>query len=313
MTSATSHHFGEQFLKNVQKFLINPPFLPKRNRNNNNEGAKSNSNSGGKDIILLNMKQRTQLLEHTEKLMDNVAQALSDNKIWKKVNQQDGVSVWKTEVDIKTYPKGSKDPNSDSVTIRSEAIIDFPPHEVFSLFQNDDRVSEYNENCQQLQDLARLGDGAKINWSATGRFGPFSARDFITLVTYKEIGRNASEGYLSVASSIETIRDSTASAATVGTKNNINFLNDCAALAERPGYVRSQIELAATFMKPVKGDPNKTKFIQIMQVGSLGGVADSAIAKRIKSSLEVQAPVEFVKKFNTALGRSPPGINRKVT
>lgn len=222
-------------------------------------------------------------------------------------------------MDIKTYPKGSKDPNSDSVTIRSEAIIDFPPHEVFSLFQNDDRVSEYNENCQQLQDLARLGDGAKINWSATGRFGPFSARDFITLVTYKEIGRNASEGYLSVASSIETIRDSTAAgagAATIGTdssKNNINFLNDCAALAERPGYVRSQIELAATFMKPVKGDPNKTKFIQIMQVGSLGGVADSAIAKRIKSSLEVQAPVEFVKKFNTALGRSPPGINRKVT
>lgn len=95
MTSATSHHFGEQFLKNVQKFLINPPFLPKRNRNNNNEGAKPNS--GGKDIILLSMKQRTQLLEHTEKLMDNVAQALSDNKIWKKVNQQDGVSVWKTE------------------------------------------------------------------------------------------------------------------------------------------------------------------------------------------------------------------------
>lgn len=103
MTSATSHHFGEQFLKNVQKFLINPPFLPKRNRNNNNEGAKSNSNSGGKDIILLNMKQRTQLLEHTEKLMDNVAQALSDNKIWKKVNQQDGVSVWKTEGRLLRY------------------------------------------------------------------------------------------------------------------------------------------------------------------------------------------------------------------
>jgi hypothetical protein len=54
-------------------------------------------------------------------------------------------------------------------------------------------------------------------------------------------------------------------------------------------------------MKPVHGEPNRTRFIQLTQIGELGGVADSAVAKKITKGLSENASVDFVKKFNAVL------------
>lgn len=255
----------------------------------------------------LTTTQSSQLIEHTDKLTENVLVALSNPSIWEKVNERDGVTVWRTPIDVKTYPNGKSDPDDDSVTIKSKSIIPYPPHKVYELLQNDDRVSEYNENCQQIQDVANLGQGSKINWSATGKFGPLiSARDFVTLVCFKELGEN--EGYLSVASSLDTIREQHIR------ERNHSFLDECSHAGilfdKRPGYVRSQVQLAATFIRPVEGDSTKTELLQITQLGGLGGVADSPLAKKIKNNLEVQAPVDFVKKFSDALGRDEARVKQ---
>lgn len=229
--------------------------------------------------------ERVQLIERTETLMESVLHALENDKLWNQVNQQDGVTVWKALVDVKNYhPIHNSSPkeDADSATIRSEAILNASPEEVYNLFSDDNRVHEYNENCNQLEDLELISENSKINWSATGKFGPFSARDFVTLVTFRYLGPQ--KGYLSLCASVEHPK----------------------LAPNKNGFVRSQIQLAATFMEPVDGQPNKTRFIQVMQVGSLGGVADSPMAKRIKRNLEIKAPVEFVHKFNAALEKNPP-------
>lgn len=175
--------------------------------------------------------------------------------------------------------------DNETIIIRSEAILDGPPSEVYELFSDNNRVQEYNENCRELEDIIHLSETTKINWSATGKFGPFAARDFVTLVTFQSLGQN--KGYVSL-----------------GVKAPSTLV------PVKKGYVRSQIELAATFMYPVPGQPHLTRFVQVTQVGELGGAADSVLAKKIMRNLEEKAPIEIIKKFNNAVKKS--GRNKTV-
>lgn len=290
----------EQFFKNIHGFVMNIPIVRNVHDNINKniqlrQKQKSLRNQErGASPVSLSSNQITTLMKHNQDLRSNVYEAVSNEEIWTKVNEQDNVTVWKMDSDYEIIDCAS---SSDSITIKSESMLPYSPHLVFSLLQDENKVHEYNENCQALEHIASLKDGSKINWSATGKFGPFSARDFVTLVRYEGMGKDASEGYLGLASSFDTIRE----------QNYILFEKESNNTAynpfnERPGYVRSRIELAATFIMPVKGDPYSTRFQQVIRVGNLGGAADSPIAKRIKSSLEIQAPIDFVKKFSRALG-----------
>lgn len=260
-----------------------------RRRKCKRSSARDDDDDGITDGILTS-DERATLISRTESLTKSVLHALSDESLWTEVNHQDGVTVWKTDVDVKnllphhrhhhpTSTTSTTQEDTDATTVKSEAMLNASPLHVYTLLNDDDRVHEYNDNCVELRDLEFLSTDSKINWSATSRFGPFSARDFVTLVSFKYLGPE--DGYLSLAISV-----------------------DHPTLAPvKEGYVRSQIQLAATFMRPVPGEPDRTKFVQVMQVGSLGGVADSPLAQRIKSNLELKAPVDFVKKFNHALGK----------
>lgn len=46
---------------------------------------------------------------------------------------------------------------------------------------------EYNENCVEVRDLQRLSATTKISWASTPRYGPFKARDFVTVVHYRQL------------------------------------------------------------------------------------------------------------------------------
>ena len=56
--------------------------------------------------------------------------------------------------------------------------IDFPPRFFWQ---------EYNDNCRVVRDLERLSPDTKISWAATPKYGPFKARDFVTVVHYRTL------------------------------------------------------------------------------------------------------------------------------
>lgn len=225
---------------------------------------------------ILSEKERKQFAQMSTRLFESVHRALGQDDIWDLVytDEDTQIRIWRTHVDIKTG-----NGRSDVPIIKSEMIMNASPKKVFDLFMDNDRVHEYNDNCVLLQDLEIVDSKTKINWCATGKFGPFMARDFVTLVHYCEYGK---EGFASVASHV-----------------------DHENLPPADGFVRSQIQLAATFMEPIKGEPQKTRFIQVTQVGELGGVANNSMAKKITANLAEKAPIDFLKKFNKALKNKP--------
>ena len=244
-------------------------------------------------------KERETIIQQTHRILDNVETALQNEDIWELINECDGVKVWRTFENIKemhssTSTNKNKSSNNDVAVIRSEVILNSSPQKVYQLFMDNSRVHEYNENCVELHDIEYLNHNTKVNWCATGKFGPFKARDFVTAVHFRElVGRrnrvtSSGVGYVSIAANIQHSK-----------------------LPPTTHYVRSEIQLAATLMIPLPGQPNKTKFIQVTQVGQLGGVADSKMAKKITQGLAEKAPVDFCKKFDQALQTAPkPKPNR---
>ncbi|GMH58022.1 hypothetical protein TrRE_jg796, partial [Triparma retinervis] len=205
--------------------------------------------------------------------------AFDTPSIWSPCSQSSKVTVWKTYVDIL---KGS---GTDGMPcIKAVTVLDRSPSECFELFRDDKRVSEYNDNCRELEDVARISsppDGeVKVNWCATGRFGPFERRDFTTVVRNEAVD-GGEGGYLSVATAIE--------------------MEGYGGLGRRKGYVRSRIVLSASFMKPVEGEGGKCEFWQLTKVGELGGVANNRVARRLQDKLLEKAPIDFLERFGKAV------------
>ena len=280
---ATDHSIGSKIYNDMKcKLLLH--------RNNDIPKTKDTVSNG-----ILEEEERNALLKQVDTLLLSVSKALEDDTIWNKLLEKDGVSIWRSNVDVKNYStetstsaciSTSTSTEADYATIRSEAIMTASPKEVYELFMDNDRVHEYNDNCKELKDIEHISSNAKISWSATPKMGPFAARDFVTLVTFQPLhGDNSSmqvqQSYVSLAVHIDHPK----------------------LAPPTDGYVRSQIQLAATFMHAIPGRPDLTRLVQVTQVGELGGVADSPIARRITSNLAEKAPVEFMKKFNNAVNR----------
>lgn len=60
--------------------------------------------------------------------------------------------------------------------VKATAILDVPPDVVYRLFEDNSRVSEYNEHCKEVVDLELLSPDCKITWAASGWMGPFKVR-----------------------------------------------------------------------------------------------------------------------------------------
>lgn len=227
--------------------------------------------------------EREELLQKADDLFKKVVLALKDETIWIKTYEHDGIEVWKTEDDIKNYPsKNISDEDDGFAPMRSEAIMPASPKVVHELFSDNSRVSEFNDNCQELTDLEILNKTAnettKICWSATGMFGPLMARDFVSLVWHKS---SPGGGYASLATSIDHPKLS----------------------HPRSGYVRCKIQIGVTFMEPVPGRPDLTRLIQVYQFGQLGGIANNPIVRFFAGYLAENAPITLMKKIHKAIVR----------
>ena len=57
--------------------------------------------------------------------------------------------------------------------IKVTALLDAAPKDLYCLFLDNSRVSEYNEHCALLEDVEMCSKDTKVSWSVTGSFGPF--------------------------------------------------------------------------------------------------------------------------------------------
>ena len=60
--------------------------------------------------------------------------------------------------------------------IKVTALLNAAPHDLYQLFLDNSRVSEYNEHCALLEDVEVCSRDTKVSWSVTGAFGPFKVR-----------------------------------------------------------------------------------------------------------------------------------------
>eukprot|EP00903_Cladosiphon_okamuranus_P019594 g18021.t1 len=157
--------------------------------------------------------------------------------------------------------------------VKATAIISVPPEVVYLLFADNSRVSEYNEHCREVKDLEVLSQDSKITWAASGRMGPFKARDFCTLVHFR------------------TLSD--------GTLAQVSRPVEHPAAPRSSRYVRSEILLAGNFMRPVPGDPSRTEFLMVTHVNP-GGAAETRAGAMLVNSLCASSPVTFIRRLEVA-------------
>jgi len=196
--------------------------------------------------------------------LQNVHQTLRSGS-WKFVKHQDGVSLWTL--------RGA----GEFVCVKAEAILDAPIETLYSLFLDNSRVPEYNDHCQQIRDLEVYPrQGTKITWSASGKYGPFKARDFCTLV-YFSVLKDGSRAIVS-----RPWRES----------HHLKKADEA--------YVRSEVLLSGHFLRALETDPKRTHILTISQIDPGGGVTKNPAALKIINTLSVSGPIDFVKKLEAA-------------
>ena len=98
----------------------------------------------------------------------------SNAAIWSHIHTKNGVTVHRTNTDVKGTSSGAP---QETPIIRARYIISASPSDVMALYDDNERVEEYNNNCRELEDLAVLERGrgrtTTINRCATKRMGPF--------------------------------------------------------------------------------------------------------------------------------------------
>ncbi|CAM9464519.1 unnamed protein product [Choristocarpus tenellus] len=160
--------------------------------------------------------------------------------------------------------------------VRATAVLDVPADIVYRLFADNSYVGEYNEHCKEVADLETLDADTKITWAASGRMGPFKARDFCTMVHFR------------------TLSD--------GTMAQVSCPVEHARAPRTSKYVRSEVLLAGNFMRPVPGDPTKTEFLMVTHVNP-GGAAETRAGALLVNSLCASSPVNFICRLEAAAQR----------
>lgn len=204
----------------------------------------------------------------------------NSTKGWKTVVNKGGVSVERKFLAAGPFvSKRDAQKGSKHACVRSSGIIDCHPDKLFYLFQANHLVPQYNEHVKEMKDLLHYPSSnshswTKISWSSGPAYGPFKARDFVSVVNYQKFSNGT---YL--------------------------ILNRPAYHPKFPPtakYVRATILLAGSMLQPHGVNGQQTLFTQIAHVNPGGGADTPAVAWMINKLCAVGPPAFMRKLEKTA-------------
>lgn len=166
--------------------------------------------------------------------------------------------------------------------MKSSGIIDARPEDVFRLFTESERTTEYNELASSNVDvysfsknsLSLTKQWSKISYATSPRLGPFKARDFSSVVNFRE---NSDKSFIIL--------------------NRPAYISKTAPNSK---YVRATILLAGNVIQPHGND--KTLLTLIAHVNP-GGGADTQAAAWMINKLCAVSPPAFIRKVEKAANR----------
>jgi len=210
-------------------------------------------------------------------LASAVVNALSQDG-WEKVTEKDEIKVWIRDaatVHTGRFPEGVGPTKLTGPTkflcVRAIGIIDSPLPQVYDLFRSNEFVREYNEYCQECEDVGFIDPATKVTWATSKPFFPFSSRDFVTRSHYRRLR----DGSLVLATMSEQL--------------------PCADFQERglsDEYVRMDMTLGGYVLRPIDGG-RKTEF-QMLSLANPGGALDSTVGAMMLKVCVATGPIGLI-------------------
>ena len=200
---------------------------------------------------------------------------------WHLVAEKDGVIVERRYLHAGIFvDKDDAEKGTKHACIKSSAIIDAKPSDVFDLFVDSSRINEFNEHVITNKDVYFFRKKSKNEWSkisyATGpRMGPFKPRDFCSVVNFM---KNSDGSYLILNRPAYYSK----------TKSNDK-------------YVRATVLLAGNIIQPYGN--NKTLLTLIAHINP-GGNADTKAAAWVINNLCSVGPPNFMRKIERTIQKN---------
>ena len=196
------------------------------------------------------------ILRQNDEALQVLKSLLDGKKVWTLVGEKQGVKVERIFLSPGLFvsPEDAKK-GEKHVCVKSSAVLNATPEQVFKLFLDNSRAREYNEHIAVVKDIKHIKSGtdkknwSKIAWALSPKYGVFKARDFFSVVNYR-----------------------------VYPDGQYIILNRPAYLSSHPpspNYVRATILLAGNIIKPY--GKNRSHVTLIAHVNP-GGGADSKAA-----------------------------------
>lgn len=240
------------------------------NKESENDSNNADTDAGDAALSMTGNK----LEEHNKAALEILLQILHSKKGWKFVNEKDGVKVEKMFLPLRGnfISKNDASKGSKHACVKSSGVINSNPESVLKLFMDNSRVKEYNEHCEDIRDVEYMHEkSSKITWASGPKYGPFKARDFVSVVHY------------------------------------VHYPNGTSIILNRPAYhskypssdkyVRATILLAGNVIEPYGN--GQTLLTQVAHINP-GGGADTAAVAWIINKLCALGPPTFIRNLEKA-------------
>lgn len=124
------------------------------------------------DVAADNIFFQQSVEQQNEEALKMFLELLKSTSGWTFVGERDGVSVSKRALPAGRFvAKEDAMRGSKHACVRSVGILEAKPEAVFDLFQDNSRVSEYNEHCTLMKDVLKFKKRSdkmwtKISWAS---------------------------------------------------------------------------------------------------------------------------------------------------
>ena len=125
--------------------------------------------------------------EAVNKVLVDALVGIAASPDWEPISTADEVYISRMTLSPEFIVGGQRiGDEANFAMIKSEAVLEAPPAQVFALFIDNRRAPEFNEYCKEVVDLEYLDAQTKVTWSCSGHIagGLVHSRDFVTRSHY---------------------------------------------------------------------------------------------------------------------------------